>query len=242
MALQKELIKQGKWLFRWRSYLPFIMIIPFAVFLSHNKHPFSTASNDDLWGMICFLISLTGNGIRLFTVGYTPKGTSGSNTRNQVANSLNTLGMYSIVRHPLYLGNFLIWMGFSACFQSWWLSLVVALVFWLYYERIMLAEEAYLREKFGKLFSEWAENTPAIVPNFRLWKPWPSSFSFKKAIRREYSAISATVLAFSIFHMIKHWLAIHMLKSLWVALFAFGVMFYVIVRYLKKSTTVLEPS
>ncbi|MGB8874133.1 MAG: hypothetical protein WCC75_12145, partial [Desulfobaccales bacterium] len=45
--------------------------------------------------------------------GLPPRGTSGRNTQGQVAETLNTTGIYSLVRNPLYLGNFLIWLGLS---------------------------------------------------------------------------------------------------------------------------------
>lgn len=47
------------------------------------------------------------------TIGQVPKGTSGRNTSQQVADTLSTDGVYSVVRHPLYLGNFLMCMGVS---------------------------------------------------------------------------------------------------------------------------------
>ena len=51
--------------------------------------------------------------MRFYTVGTTPKETSGRNTNQQVAAVLNSTGMYSMLRHPLYLGNYLIWVGLS---------------------------------------------------------------------------------------------------------------------------------
>ena len=49
--------------------------------------------------------------IRIYTVGTTPAGTSGRNRDKQIAEKLNKTGVYSIIRHPLYLGNLLIWLG-----------------------------------------------------------------------------------------------------------------------------------
>ena len=36
--------------------------------------------------------------------------TSGKNTAKQIAESLNTSGIYSVLRNPLYLANFLNWL------------------------------------------------------------------------------------------------------------------------------------
>ena len=56
-------------------------------------------------------------------VGFTPRGTSGRNTKEgQVAESLNTLGMYSMCRHPLYLGNLLMWLGIVMYMGHLWFA------------------------------------------------------------------------------------------------------------------------
>ncbi|MGC9453013.1 MAG: methyltransferase family protein, partial [Oceanipulchritudo sp.] len=51
-------------------------------------------------------------------------GTSGRNTKQQVAYSLNTTGFYSVVRNPLYLGNFFMYLGIALFTHHWWLVLV----------------------------------------------------------------------------------------------------------------------
>lgn len=50
--------------------------------------------------------------------------------------------MYSIVRNPLYFGNLLIAIGLALLPGVWWLLLIVGLAFFIYYERIIAAEEA----------------------------------------------------------------------------------------------------
>ena len=59
--------------------------------------------------MIFLAVSLLGEAIRIITVGHAPRNTSGRNTtEGQVADVINTSGIYSIIRHPLYVGNFLL--------------------------------------------------------------------------------------------------------------------------------------
>ncbi|GHU14504.1 hypothetical protein FACS189441_4300 [Betaproteobacteria bacterium] len=97
------------------------------------------------------------------TATYTPANTSGRNTTGgQLADCLNTTGIYSIVRHPLYLGNFLMWFGISLLTGNLWFVTAFCLIYCVYYERIMYAEEQFFRRKFGIVYTEWAAKTPVF--------------------------------------------------------------------------------
>ncbi len=242
MALREEFRRQGNWLFRWRSYLPLIMIVMVLLGMNYFEYLGHSEKLDDIWEIVCLLISFSGVGIRFFTVGYTPKRTSGTNTRKQIADALNTSGMYSIVRHPLYLGNFIIWFGLSSFFHLWWFSLIVILTFWLYYERIMFTEEDFLREKFAHFYSDWAEKTPAFIPDILKWRSSHMTFSFRKAIRNEYKSFFAVIVSFTLLEVIGDIFVQHTLKmdKTWVSILTIGFTIYLIVRFLKKRTKILE--
>lgn len=94
-------------------------------------------------------MSFVGFLIRFYTIGTTPHGTSGRNTKQQVAEVLNSTGIYATLRHPLYLGNYLIWIGIVTYVFNPLFILIISLIFWLYYDRIMFAEERFLEKKFG---------------------------------------------------------------------------------------------
>lgn len=242
MALKEEFRKQGNWLFRWRSYLPLIMIVMVLLGMSYFEYPGHSEKWDDLWEIACLFISFSGVGIRFLTIGYTPEGTSGTNTRKQIADVLNTTGMYSTVRHPLYLGNFIIWFGLSAFFHLWWFSLIIILIFWLYYERIMFAEEEFLREKFGDSYSDWSEKTPAFLPDIRKWCCSDMTFSFRKAIKNEYKSFFAVIVSFTILEVVGDIFVERRLEidKMWLSILIIGLTIYVIVRFLKKSTSILH--
>ena len=194
MALHEEMARSGEWLFRWRSYLPVILLVPVLGVLVHAASPGDSAGGE-LWRALCAVIGVAGLAVRAHVVGTTPRRTSGRNTRKQVAESLNTTGMYSVVRHPLYVGNFLMWMGVALFPGVWWLGALVALVFWVYYERIMYAEEEFLRSQFGRTFEEWAEATPAFLPRVGQWRAPRVPFSLRVALAREYSGLFGLVAA-----------------------------------------------
>ena len=162
MALINEIEKQGNFLFKYRGQFPlvlFILAIPFIYFTDsiclHEENNFTLAA---------IILSSIGFIIRAYTIGTTPRGTSGRNTKEQVAEVLNSTGIYSVVRHPLYLGNYFMWIGIVFFTFNWYFVIIVSLLYYLYYERIMFAEERFLERKFGQDYLDWASNLPAFVP------------------------------------------------------------------------------
>jgi protein-S-isoprenylcysteine O-methyltransferase Ste14 len=115
---------------------------------------------DLFWEIGCFLISLLGLSVRVFTVGAAPRGTSGRSTRKPRAVVLNTTGMYSIVRHPLYTGNYLIALGTSLFSRTWALPIIVSLAFILHYQRVIFCEEEYLGDQIWGRISSLGSKSP----------------------------------------------------------------------------------
>ena len=171
MALVSEFDRQGNWLFRWRSYLPFALLVPLLAAFRTFDDPNHDPNLQQWWTIVCIGVSLAGLALRAIAVGSAAPNTSGRNTHGQVADAVNTTGIYSVVRHPLYLGNYLMWLGITMYCHNGWLVAVFTLMFFLYYERIMMAEENYLSGKFGAAFTEWAARTPAFIQRWSQWQP-----------------------------------------------------------------------
>jgi protein-S-isoprenylcysteine O-methyltransferase Ste14 len=197
---------------------------------------------NEVWQMFCLLISFAGLAVRIVAVGRAPLGTSGRNTREQVAQSLTTTGIYSVVRHPLYLGNYLILLGIALWPHLLWLAVLTSCVFALYYERIMLAEEAYLRGQFGDSFETWAASTPAFIPRLHGWNRSSVSFCWRTVLQREYNAFILIVGVFFVFDLIgdsfaeRRW---HV-SCVWFAFFIASFVIFATLRTLKKRTTLLQ--
>jgi protein-S-isoprenylcysteine O-methyltransferase Ste14 len=244
MALREDIEKQGNWLFRWRSYLPLLAMPLFIIALRQAKvieHIFGSRALD-YWEGLSICVSFLGLGIRCLTVGYVPGGTSGRNTKSQSAGSLNTTGMYSIIRNPLYVGNFIIVFGITLFIQVWWFALMAWIGFWLYYERIIFSEEEFLRKKFGVLFIEWANKTPILIANFSNWKKPDLPFSLRTVIRREFSTFFSIVAAFSSLEVSTNLLLYGKFefRSSWTYFFIVGLSIYLICLILKKKTKLLN--
>ena len=182
--LKDQLEKQGGWLFRWRSFLPALLLplVAFAFYESRSVVALLGEDAEAIWDAVCIAISFAGLALSIITVGFVPAGTSGRNTQEQRASELNTTGIYGTVRHPLYLANYLMFLGFVLALKVWWFALIAVLVYILYYERIMMAEERFLASRFGARYTEWASRTPAFLPRLSGWTtPVPESVVTKSA-------------------------------------------------------------
>jgi protein-S-isoprenylcysteine O-methyltransferase Ste14 len=241
MGLRNQLEASGSWLFRYRSYLPLAILPIFLVCLASSSYLGQSHRINEFWQKGCMLISFFGLALRVIVVGHAPYGTSGRNTRNQVADTLNTTGIYSIVRHPLYLANYIIIIGFTMEFHIWWLVLLTTCIYALYYERIMLAEEAFLRARFGEAFEEWAAVTPAFIPKLHGWKPFRLPFCWRTILQREYNAFFLIIAVFFLLDLIgdaiveKHF----KIDPTWLFILIGGFMIFATLRTLKKRTHLL---
>ena len=242
MALREEFARDGLWLFRWRSILPLLAValILAVVLLDPAAQPLW--AKQAVWQAVCVAVSMLGLAVRIWTVGRVPEDTSRRSTRERQAGSLNRTGPYSVVRHPLYLGNFLMWLGVAMAPGVWWLAAIVGLAYALYYERIMFAEEQFLHERFGQEYLDWTAQTPAIIPDFRRWRRAELPFSWRTVLRREYASAFALVVAFTLVGVAADYathrtLAFDRTREI---VFGAGLTVYLILRLLKRRTRLLH--
>lgn len=242
MALVNEFEKQGNFLFRYRGQFPVLLFLLAIPFLYWTDTASLSDFSKDVYCISAVILSILGFCIRAYTVGTTPKGTSGRNTKEQKAFVLNTTGIYSTVRHPLYIGNYFIWIGIVVFTYNPYLIVVVSLLYWIYYERIMYAEERFLERKFGEKYVNWASSLPAFLPNLKLYKPSTIPFSLKTVLRREYSGFLATVIGFVFVELIRHYFSVgewFISPSFLYMLFGVSVVAFLL-RTLKHHTALLS--
>ena len=75
-------------------------------------------------------------------------------------------GVFAIVRHPIYLGSILLYLGLITLTFS-----IIAIIIWIiiiaFYYHISRHEEKILLEKFGKDYEEYMIEVPMLIPRLK---------------------------------------------------------------------------
>lgn len=110
------------------------------------------------------------------------------------ARELTMVGPYSLVRNPLYVGSFLMMMGFCILCRDWpTMFFVAGPMSYLYWKQVRLEEEN-LSRAFPTHWAEYVGRTPRFVP-VRLSRDVVGGWSWAQWRRnREYQAIVASLL------------------------------------------------
>jgi protein-S-isoprenylcysteine O-methyltransferase Ste14 len=237
MALVHEFENTGNWLFKRRGWLPVFLIFSGLIVMYYvNRQGILFDSGEEL---IFLGISLFGEAIRVFTVGFAPRSTSGRNTIDgQIADELNVTGSYSVIRHPLYLGNFFMWLGPSLFLRSAWFTIMFCLIYWLYYERIMFAEEQFLRRKFGDIYDKWSETVKAFIPATTKYVPSKLPFSVRNVLRREHNSFVNIFVIFALLDLVRNYIISGriFLTSLWEYIIIAAVSVWIILWIINRKT------
>ena len=239
-----SLARQGRWFFRWRSYV-LLGFAPLLMLIIARPEPIEAHFGklaDTSYEAACILLAFLGLAIRIVTVGFVPAGTSGRNAKSQIADSLNTTGLYSLTRNPLYLGNAVSVMAVALFTQDVYFTLLMLLFLIVYLERIIAAEESFLTQKFGTDYLRWSQETPAFLPRLSGWKRPDLPFSLRNVLKREYSGAFAIVAIFFTMDQSREILAEHMttIDPAWLAALIGGAVAYLVLRTMKKKTRLLN--
>lgn len=148
--------------------------------LSHkNGHLWVALSGGSLvvWGLVMIVSSL------LLIAGYLLLG-RGWRQIHWADGELVTGGLYAWVRHPQYTAFFLIIAGFLIQWPTL-LTVLMAPLLIVAYQRLALREERLLLERFGDRYERYRQCTPRFFPSFRALRGWWNAHSrLNKPIRR----------------------------------------------------------
>jgi protein-S-isoprenylcysteine O-methyltransferase Ste14 len=191
-AEQSPSARLGGVLFRNRSWIP----VPFLAVPLLAPGRMSVAN----W-IVGALVVAAGEAVRLS--GVAAAGTS-TRRRSREVQRLVTYGVFGWVRNPLYVGNFLIWMGFTVISGVYWFLPIAALLFALEYTLIVRYEEGVLESIFGPSYLAYKTRTPRWLPRPpRSTGGESGPLAWREAVRSETStflAYAGLVVAFAVKH------------------------------------------
>jgi len=72
-------------------------------------------------------------------------------------------GPYALVRHPIYTGLLLAFVGSAMARGEWQGVLAVAIVFWALWRKLRL-EESWMRQHFGEAYQAYCRRVAALLP------------------------------------------------------------------------------
>jgi protein-S-isoprenylcysteine O-methyltransferase Ste14 len=86
-----------------------------------------------------------------------------SRTKNTIitvktANSLQTTGIYSKTRNPMYVGLLMVYLGLACMVGNWWNFILIPLLLLIIQEYVIKKEEQYLFRTFGENFIHYKQN------------------------------------------------------------------------------------
>ncbi|MEJ7586060.1 MAG: methyltransferase [Ferruginibacter sp.] len=162
------------------------------------------------------------------------------------AEQLVTEGMFNHCRNPLYVGNILMLVGVGILSNSLFYVAVMLPVFMFIYQAIVLAEENFLRNKFGAQYNEycrvvnrWLINPAGLTKTFA-----ETTFNWRRYILKEYNTIyiwlsGITLVLLFTYPQLTHY-DTALRNKLLAILLPLLLLFYLAVRYLKKSGKLTE--
>jgi protein-S-isoprenylcysteine O-methyltransferase Ste14 len=240
------MIRIGNFFFRYRNFL--FLFLYLALFI-----PSPPLFAEQLFGPYYYLwpvtiglmVTISGQLIRGATIGlaYIIRG---GNKGKVYAEDLVTTGIFNHCRNPLYVGNILMLCGVGILSNSL-LYVVIFIPFFLFvYQAIVLAEENFLRSKFGEQYNRYCSNVNRWVPDLRgIGRTFNSmQFKWRRWILKEYNTQYIWLSGITLILLFKYpELTNHneQVRNLLLAIILPCLLaLYLFVRYLKKSGKMKE--
>ena len=166
---------------RWRVPLGFVCAAIF--FLLSRPRPLTLA--------VGAAIALPGLALRAWGTGHLRKN-----------DALATTGPFAYTRNPLYLGSFLIGVGFTIASGRWFLGVLFAALFLGIYVPVMRVESATLAKLFGESYQKYVKAVPLFLPRLSPYRDGAKhKTGFDMALYkryREYQAAMGLAIAWAL--------------------------------------------
>jgi protein-S-isoprenylcysteine O-methyltransferase Ste14 len=234
------MISIGNFFFKYRNNLFIVLYLLLFVPSPMIFTPEALGSNYYLYPVILgLLVTFAGEIIRGVTIGlaYIIRG---GKDKKVYAEELVTEGIFRHCRNPLYVGNILMLLGVGILSNSLIYVGIVMPLFLFIYQAIVLAEENFLRNKFGAQFDAYCSRVHRWLINFRGISETMSGmrFNYKRWLLKEYNTLLVWLIGIVAILLFKYPTIVPNPDTR-ITLFAVIVLIlgaaYGYVRYLKKS-------
>lgn len=161
-----------------------------------------------LTSLIGIVLSLIGQTIRIANVGmvYIIRG---GKSHKVYAEQLVTGGLYSHVRNPMYVGNAFLLAGLVVASNSWVFAIGGTVLAVAVHFGIIVAEEHFLRGKFGQQYVDYCRRVPRLVPRLAGLRDTLRgvSFNWPRVVDKEYMEPVDWLSAAAIVSLVALWRA-----------------------------------
>lgn len=227
-------------MFRHRNRI-FPIVFLAIVFLDTPAYPLGRAGWDRYLDAAGILLAFFGQLLRALVIGlaYIHRGGKGGKV---YADDLVQNGIFAHSRNPLYVGNITVFIGLFVVLNSrLGYALGVPCVI-LAYLSITLAEEAFLRAKFGATYEDYCKRVNRFVPSLKGLGATLASmqFDWRRVLRKEYGSTWTWMTAVLLLLWwekiaIEGWAAARSNLPLYGLCWAIVTACYLAVRFLKKT-------
>lgn len=240
------MVSIGNFFFKYRNvlfiFLYLTLFIPSPRIFTEN----ALGQNYYIWPIMFGLaITVSGQLIRGLTIGLAYIVRGGQN-KKVYAERLVTEGIFNHCRNPLYVGNILMLLGVGILSNSVLFVGVLMPLFLFIYQAIVLAEENFLRNKFGKDFEMYCQRVN------RWWINWKGigqtfqgmRFNMRRWILKEYNTQFIWLAGITLILLLYYPQITNNdndLRNILIAVFLAALtLIYLFVRYLKKSGKMVD--
>src|SRR5690554_2048941 len=235
------MISIGNFFFKYRNIV--FIFLYLALFIPSPELFTSVVFGEDYywWPIVLGLvITVSGQLIRGATIGlaYIVRG---GKDKKVYADHLVTEGIFNHCRNPLYVGNVLMLVGVGILSNSLLYVVIFIPLFLFIYQAIILAEENFLRKKFGKAFDNYCSRVSRWGIDFRGLGDTFSRMRFntKRWILKEYNTQFVWLVGIALLLLLNYPQLTDgdvQERNLWLGAVILGLaMVYFFVRYMKKS-------
>ena len=240
------MIKIGNFFFKYRNFLFLFLYLLLFIPSPRLFSPELFGESYWIWAIVVgLLITITGQLIRGATIGlaYIVRG---GKEGKVYAEDLVTTGIFNHCRNPLYVGNVLMLLGVGVLANSLIYVFVIMPLFMFIYQTIVLAEENYLRGRFGASFDSYCKRVNRWIPNFSHISDTFSSmeFKWKRWILKEYNTQLVWLVGITLILLVHYPQLTHhderLRNTLLIVILPILGLTYLYVRWLKKSKRMKE--